>query len=85
MVLARMAEARGRGIENLQSARGIECERTAASRRWLRDLRRLGDLRAFVASGTGHQEQAGVAEEARARGFEAPAFAGCAFVEVWCD
>ena len=26
----------------------------------------------------------GVAEEARTRGFAAPAFAGCAFVEVWC-
>ena len=25
----------------------------------------------------------GVAEEARTRGFAAPAFAGCAFVEVW--
>ena len=26
----------------------------------------------------------GVAEEARTRGFAAPAFAGCAFVEGWC-
>src|SRR5690348_15512450 len=26
----------------------------------------------------------GVAEEARTRGFAAPAFAGCAFVERWC-
>jgi hypothetical protein len=27
--------------------------------------------------------KAGVAEEARTRGFAAPAFAGCAFVEGW--
>jgi hypothetical protein len=27
----------------------------------------------------------GVAEETRTRGFAAPAFAGCAFVEGWCD
>jgi hypothetical protein len=27
--------------------------------------------------------QPGVAEEARTRGFAAPALAGCAFVEVW--
>jgi hypothetical protein len=29
------------------------------------------------------ETQSGVAEEARTRGFAAPAFAGCAFVEGW--
>jgi hypothetical protein len=37
-------------------------------------------LGSFVASGA---TCGGVAEEARTRGFAAPAFAGCAFVEVW--
>jgi hypothetical protein len=34
----------------------------------------------FLASG---ETQSGVAEEARTRGFAAPALAGCAFVEGW--
>jgi hypothetical protein len=38
-------------------------------------IRRLGGRGTFVAS------KSGVAEEARTRGFAAPAFAGCAFVE----
>jgi hypothetical protein len=36
-------------------------------------VRQLGGLRSFVAGS--------VAEEARTRGFAAPAFAGCAFVD----
>jgi hypothetical protein len=41
-------------------------------------LRRLGGLATFVAA-----TRKGVAEEARTRGFAAPAFAACAYVDVW--
>jgi hypothetical protein len=43
--------------------------------------RELGGRGSFGASVAGHHAQAGVAEEARTRGFAAPAFAGCAFVD----
>jgi hypothetical protein len=39
-------------------------------------------LGSLVASG---ETKSGVAEEARTRGFAAPAFAGFAFVERWWD
>jgi hypothetical protein len=43
--------------------------------------RRLGGRGFFVASVPGFG--AGVAEEARTRGFATPAFAGCAFRDLW--
>jgi hypothetical protein len=39
----------------------------------------LAVVGSFVAS------EGGVAEEARTRGFAAPGFPGCAFVEGWCS
>jgi len=43
-------------------------------------VRQLGGRGSFAASVPG--PKAGVAEEARTRGFAAPAFAGCAFVSM---
>ena len=60
-----------------EGLRGKACDAGQADARY--SHRRLGDRGSFEASG----RVDGVAEEARTRGFAAPAFAGCAFVVGW--
>jgi hypothetical protein len=72
-----ISRERGSTSTFIKKRRRKETQTNAESPRW-----RLGGRGSCVASVAGPVET-GVAEEARTRGFAAPAFAGCAFVEGW--